>query len=50
MKDVLMFCSYKYNRAADVIGPYDICVKTVLHILVGRRHTHSLVCWTFHFP
>ena len=25
VKDVLMFCSYKYNRRADVIGPYDIC-------------------------
>ena len=50
VKDLLMFCSYKYNRGADVIGPYDICVKTVLQILVGRFHKHSLVCWIFHFP
>ena len=50
VKDVLMFSSYKCNRGADVIGPYDICVKTVLQILVGRFHKHSLVCWIFHFP
>ena len=50
VKDVLMLCSYKYNRGADVIGPYDICMKTVLQILVGRFHKHSLVCWIFHFP
>ena len=50
VKDVLMFSSYKCNRGADVIGSYDICVKTVLQILVGRFHKHSLVCWIFHFP
>ena len=27
-----------------------IFVKTVLQILVGRFHKHSLVCWIFYFP
>ena len=50
VEDVLFFCSYKYSRVADVIGQYDIYVKTVLQILVGRFHKHSLVCWIFPFP
>ena len=45
--DAQLLCSDRlYNRGADVIGRYDVYLKTVLLFLV-QGFPSTLVCWIF---